>query len=70
MCCWSAGQVREAGEYFQEAVRIKPVLGAAQAWLGEWYLSQGMTEAALKATAIALKLEPGIWRFCERGRGC
>jgi Flp pilus assembly protein TadD len=58
MCCWSEGQVREAGEYLQGAVRIKPNLGAAQAWLGEWYLSQGMTKEALKSTATAVELEP------------
>ncbi len=58
ICCWSDGQVREAGEYLQAAVRIKPTLGAAQAWLGEWYLSQGMIEAALEATAKAIDLEP------------
>jgi tetratricopeptide (TPR) repeat protein len=58
ICCWSDGQVREAGEYLQAAVRIKPSLGAAQAWLGEWYLSQGLTDSALKATAAAIDLEP------------
>ena len=58
ICCWSDGRVREAGVYLQGAVRIKPTLSAAQAWLGEWYLSQGMTEAALRASAIAIDLEP------------
>jgi tetratricopeptide (TPR) repeat protein len=58
ICCWSDGLVREAGEFLQAAARIKPTLGAAQAWLGEWYLSQGMIEAALEATARAIELEP------------
>src|ERR1700689_3056881 len=58
ICCWSGGQMREAGGYLQGAVRIKPTLGAAQAWLGEWYLSQGISDAALAATAVAIDLEP------------
>jgi tetratricopeptide (TPR) repeat protein len=58
ICCWSGGQMREAGEYLQGAVRIKPTLGAVQAWLGEWYLSQGISDAALAATAVAIDLEP------------
>src|ERR1700691_1794112 len=69
MCFWSEGLLREAGEHLQGAVRIKPALGAAQAWLGEWYLSQGMTDAAMKATAIALDLEPGNREFL-RARAC
>ena len=58
MSLWSNGQIAEAGPYLQAAVRIKPNLAAAQAWLGEWSLSQGLIDDALKATAAALDLEP------------
>jgi tetratricopeptide (TPR) repeat protein len=57
ICSWNAGDSRAAGEYLQSAVRIQPTLAAAQAWLGEWYLSRGMVEPARAATAAALELQ-------------
>jgi tetratricopeptide (TPR) repeat protein len=56
MCDWAGGNISEAGEYLQAAVRLNPGFGSAQAWLGEWYLVQGMIDAALEATAAAMKL--------------
>ena len=65
MCDWAGGQVDKAGEYLQTAVRLNPGLGTAQAWLGEWYLVQGMIDAALEATAIAMKLAPDNPAFMQ-----
>jgi Tfp pilus assembly protein PilF len=58
ICLWSNGQVDEAGPCLQTAVRLKPNLAQAQAWLGEWSLAQGQIAAALQATAKAIDLEP------------
>lgn len=58
MCDWANGGVDNAGEYLQKAVRLDPRHGLSQAWLGEWYLSQGMIDAALKATEAAINAEP------------
>jgi tetratricopeptide (TPR) repeat protein len=65
MCDWAGGQVDKAGEYLQTAVRLNPGLGTAQAWLGEWYLIQGMIDAALEATAVAMKLAPDNPAFMQ-----
>jgi len=58
MCDWANGQVERAGQYLHKAVEIDPGLAKAQAWLGEWYLIQGVIDAALGATAAAMDLEP------------
>jgi tetratricopeptide (TPR) repeat protein len=63
MCDWAGGQVDEAGDYLRTAVRLEPGLARAQAWLGEWYLIHGITDAALKATATAIALDPADASF-------
>jgi tetratricopeptide (TPR) repeat protein len=65
MCDWASGKVEKAGEYLQAAVRLDPGMGSAQAWLGEWYLVQGMIDQALQATAIAMKLAPDNAAFMQ-----
>jgi len=65
MCNWANGQLDEAGEYLQMAVRLNPALGAAQAWLGEWYLINGMIDVALQATNVAMTLEPENTQFMQ-----
>ena len=64
-CQWLSGHVERAGEYLQAAVRLDPVLAAAQAWLGEWYLNQGMIDAALQANTAAMKLAPDNPEFMQ-----
>ena len=58
MCDWARGQMDSAGAPLQTAVRLNPKWAAAQAWLGEWYLSQGIIESALQATGAAMALQP------------
>jgi tetratricopeptide (TPR) repeat protein len=58
MCDWANGQMDNAGAPLQTAVRLSPKWAAAQAWLGEWYLSQGIIESALQATGAAMALQP------------
>jgi tetratricopeptide (TPR) repeat protein len=58
MCDWAAGKLDQAGEYLQIAVRMNPGLGPAQAWLGEWFLVNGMIAPALEATAKAMNIAP------------
>lgn len=65
MCNWAEGRMDEAGEYLQMAVRLNPALGAAQAWLGEWYLVNGMIDVALTATAAAMALGPDNVQFMQ-----
>ncbi|MGD0387770.1 MAG: sulfotransferase [Tepidisphaeraceae bacterium] len=64
-CQWLSGQVEKAGEYLQAAVRLDPGLAAAQAWLGEWYMSQGIIDAALQASAVAMELAPDDPAFMQ-----
>jgi tetratricopeptide (TPR) repeat protein len=64
-CQWLSGHVDKAGEYFQAAVRLDPGLAEAQAWLGEWYLSQGIIDAALHANTVAMKLAPDNPAFMQ-----
>src|SRR5580700_5334861 len=65
MALWSNGQIDEAGPYLQSAIRLKPSLGTAHAWLGEWFKAQGRIDDALGATAMALKLEPNNPAFLQ-----
>jgi len=65
MSDWAGGQIDRAGPYLQKAVRLDPQYGAAHSWLGEWYLIQGMIEAALKSTAAAMELEPENLTFMQ-----
>jgi len=65
ICEMQMGELNQAGAHLQEAVRLNPKFGAGQAWLGEWYLRQGMIRPALAATGAALTLEPGNVGFKE-----
>src|SRR5579872_1885395 len=65
MCDWADGQMDSAGAHLQSAVRLNPNLATAQAWLGEWYLTQGMIDAALQATGAAMDLNSANPAFMQ-----
>ena len=58
ICLWACGQLADAGELLEGAVRLDPQFAPAQAWLGQWYLDRGVIEAALEATKRAMELAP------------
>jgi Sulfotransferase family len=55
----AAGEMSEAHLQLLEAVRLNPNFGFAYSTLAEWYLTQGMIEAALESSAKAMQLSPG-----------
>jgi len=59
MCNWTIGKLEDAGKYLEQAVHLDPKLGVAHAWLGEWYMVDGIIEKALQATAAAMAVAPG-----------
>jgi tetratricopeptide (TPR) repeat protein len=65
LCDWAIGRMDSAGSYLQAAVQLNPNFGHAQAWLGEWYLNQGMIDAALQATSVAISLDPSNIAFMQ-----
>jgi Flp pilus assembly protein TadD len=58
MCDWANGRLDEAGQFLRDATRLDPNHWLSQAWLGEWYLNQGMIGEALKATEAAINARP------------
>jgi tetratricopeptide (TPR) repeat protein len=65
LCDWTEGQMAAAGERLHMAVRLNAGLAIAQSLLGEWYLHQGMIDAALKSTERALALDSDNATFLQ-----
>ena len=50
---------RDVGQQcLMEAVRLSPRLACAHEWLSQWYLEEGMVEAALQHSTRAIELAP------------
>jgi len=58
VCNLAMGRSDDAGDHFLAAVRLSPNFASANAWLGEWYLTRGAIDLALKSTARAMELDP------------
>ena len=54
----AAGKTDEALRHYQEAIRIRPALGAAHNNVGTIWLAQGKYDAAAKCFATAVELQP------------
>jgi tetratricopeptide (TPR) repeat protein len=58
ICEWSQEMRDDARQHMQAALRLDPNLAFAHNALGQWYLQQGMVDAALDFSARAAELMP------------
>jgi tetratricopeptide (TPR) repeat protein len=57
-CHWAEGNRYATLRSLEAAVSLDPSLAKAQEWLGQWYLQEGMGEAAMRHSLAAAKLSP------------